>query len=67
MSVKRQSTRGSPASALRHEMSLIIFTIQMLQGFATTPVASVSYFGLFIAIAVTSIALAVNGRIVSCE
>lgn len=53
-----------PIARLLLIYSLIIFTIQMLQGFATTPVASVSYFGLFIAIAVTSIALAVNGRIV---
>ena len=53
-----------PIARLLLIYSLIIFTIQMLQGFAPTPVASVSYFGLFIAIAVTSIALAVNGRIV---
>jgi len=53
-----------PIARLLLIYSLIIFTIQTLQGFAPTPVASVSYFGLFIAIAVTSIALAVNGRIV---
>ena len=54
----------SPFARLLLIYSLIIFTIQTLQGFAPVPVVNVSYFGLFIAIAATSIALVVNGRIV---
>lgn len=58
------SRQALPYARLLLIYSLIIFTIQMLQGFAPVPVTGISYFGLFIAITVTSIALVVNRKIV---
>lgn len=44
--------------------TIVVFTIQSLQGLSYVSVASVSYLGLLIAIVVTSIVLAINKRII---
>lgn len=44
--------------------ALVIFTIQCIQRFSPTPVSSVSFLGLFCAIAIVIIVLAINKRII---
>ena len=44
--------------------ALVIFTIQALQGFSPEPVAGISYIGSLIAIAISTVVLAVSKRVV---